>query len=102
MYSEVIESTDFISKADNVNVLLFIRSKRHFGTCAAEDDVGDISISEDSFTETTSATPQVRCLYLMSVFDFSVSDFFAFIGQYCRFTHCVYVGLCGFGHLYLR
>ncbi|XP_067312647.1 pro-epidermal growth factor [Pseudorasbora parva] len=34
-------------------------SKRHFGTCPSEDDVGDISMSEDSFTEMTSATPQV-------------------------------------------
>ncbi|RXN22124.1 pro-epidermal growth factor-like protein [Labeo rohita] len=33
-------------------------SKRRFGTCPSEDDVGDISMSEDSFTETTAA-PQV-------------------------------------------
>uniref|UniRef100_A0A8C1WPB0 Epidermal growth factor n=1 Tax=Cyprinus carpio TaxID=7962 RepID=A0A8C1WPB0_CYPCA len=34
-------------------------SKRHFGTCPSEDDVGDISMSEDSMTETTTAAPQV-------------------------------------------
>ncbi|XP_048032997.1 pro-epidermal growth factor [Megalobrama amblycephala] len=34
-------------------------SKRHFATCPSEDDVGDISMSEDSFTETTTTTPQV-------------------------------------------
>lgn len=34
-------------------------SKRHLRTCPSEGDVGEISISEDSFTETTTATPQV-------------------------------------------
>uniref|UniRef100_A0A672NNW5 Pro-epidermal growth factor-like n=1 Tax=Sinocyclocheilus grahami TaxID=75366 RepID=A0A672NNW5_SINGR len=34
-------------------------SKRHFGTCPSEDDVGDISMSEDNMTETTTAAPQV-------------------------------------------
>ncbi len=45
--------------------VVIIRSRRHFGTCPSEDDVGDISMSEDSMTETTTAAPQVRCLFLM-------------------------------------
>ncbi|XP_058653064.1 pro-epidermal growth factor isoform X2 [Onychostoma macrolepis] len=34
-------------------------SKRHFGMCPSEDDVCDISMSEDSMTETTTAATQV-------------------------------------------
>ncbi|XP_073777403.1 pro-epidermal growth factor isoform X1 [Danio rerio] len=35
------------------------RPKRHFGGCSLEDSVGEMSASEDSFTETTTATPEV-------------------------------------------
>ncbi|XP_051944898.1 pro-epidermal growth factor [Xyrauchen texanus] len=34
-------------------------SKIHFGTCPAEDDVGGVSMSEDSVTESMTVTPQV-------------------------------------------
>ncbi|KAI7801842.1 putative pro-epidermal growth factor, partial [Triplophysa rosa] len=33
--------------------------KRHFVACLSEDDVGDMSISEDSMTETTTTAPQI-------------------------------------------
>lgn len=45
-------------------VMLCYMFKRHFGACSTEDDVGDMSMSEDSTTLTTTTAPQVTFVSL--------------------------------------